>query len=484
MKLIYDIVKKLTKQELRMVRQQIRNSAFEYEKMGKLFDLVTRYDERDEEFYAQKLYGKPPDNTFRVTKSRLKRMLENALLNDKSLSAYDAAYINAKLQTQKKLMQGEILLGRGAYMASKNLLLQVIATAKKYHLYDEWFQAELLLYRRDGIRSTVKEFEKRTEALLHQNQQTNLIHEGLILHYSISNVLQNRSFSPDKFEELHAKIDRIREIAENTDHPQLWHTYYLTENYYYQATGDYERALSFCHQYFELLHKEKALYSKQKEANVYVQMAGISMMLNQLDEASSYAEKALAMYSPEEMNYLVSLQLAFRIAFYRKHFEEALAYVEQALQHPQFETSKTLAAKWHYYHACLLFRQGQFQEAYRKLDDTTPLLADKQGMNLHIRMLEIMIIYELGHYDLIETKILNMRQFVKRTQKQQTSARNNGLIQLLSAWHKSNYDFVHIYQMLQDAGQATNPDADMGVHSQEFIRLEDWIASKVQASTP
>jgi hypothetical protein len=58
MKLIYDIVKKLRKQEIRQIRQKIRNSPFEYEKMGKLFDLVTRYDEREEEFYSQKTIWK------------------------------------------------------------------------------------------------------------------------------------------------------------------------------------------------------------------------------------------------------------------------------------------------------------------------------------------------------------------------------------------------------------------------------------------
>ena len=122
MNLIYDIVKKLNKQEIRQIRHRIKHASFEYEKLGKLFELVTRYDEKDEAFYANKIYGKNPDNTFRVTKSRLKRMLENVLLNDKSLNSYSSAAVNARLQARKKLLQGEILLGRGAYQASKNLL--------------------------------------------------------------------------------------------------------------------------------------------------------------------------------------------------------------------------------------------------------------------------------------------------------------------------------------------------------------------------
>ena len=466
-----------------MVRQQIRNSAFEYEKMGKLFDLVTRYDERAEDFYAKKLYNKAPDNTFRVTKSRLKRMLENVLLNDKSLAAYDTEFINAKLQAQKKLMQGEILLGRGAYEASKNLLLQVIATAKKYQLYDELFRAELLLYRKDGIRSSVKEFEKRTQALHSNNQSNALIHEGLILHYSISNLLLNRTTEMGQFSSLRKKIDRIKTISEQSSHPLVKQIYYLSENYYYQAQGNYQLALDYCQQYFDLLQKEKSLYSKQKEASAYVQLAEISMMLNRLSNAEEFANKALNIYSPEEMNYLVSLQLAFRIAFFAKRYLEAQDYIEKAFSHPLFEISVPLAARWHYYDACLLFRQKKFQEAYHKLNDTTPLLADKSGMNLYIRLLEIMIMYELGHYDLMETKILNMRQFVKRTQEKQRYHRANDLVRILINWYKNNYDFPKAWEALKKESENEITEEQLNFNrfpNKEFIRLEEWIAEKIE----
>ena len=132
MELIYEIIKKLKNYELRQIRNYLNASPFEYEKVGKLFELVTRYKDKEEDFFSQKLYGNPPDNTFRVTKSRLKKLLEDVVLNDKSLTDYSADHINAALQSKKRLLQGEILLGRGAYQASKNLLLQVTATSKKF----------------------------------------------------------------------------------------------------------------------------------------------------------------------------------------------------------------------------------------------------------------------------------------------------------------------------------------------------------------
>ncbi|MEL7340364.1 MAG: hypothetical protein AAGM67_07765, partial [Bacteroidota bacterium] len=137
MKLIYEIYHKLKNQEIRQLKHKIQHASFEYEKVGKLFELVTQYEEREESFYSQALYQKEPDNTFRVTKSRLKRMFENVILQDRSLTGYSSASTNARLQTRKKLLQGEILLGRGALQASKNLLFQVISSARKFDLYHE-----------------------------------------------------------------------------------------------------------------------------------------------------------------------------------------------------------------------------------------------------------------------------------------------------------------------------------------------------------
>jgi hypothetical protein len=478
MQLIYDIVKKLKKQEIRHIRHLIKHASFEYEKMGKLFELVTRYDERDESFYSQKLYGKEPDNTFRVTKSRLKRMLENVVLNDKSLTGYSAESTNARLQAKKKLLQGEILLGRGAYDASKNLLLQVVAAARKYEFHHEQFLAELLLYRNLSVRTSVREFEKNTEELLLLNARYAQINEAIILHYSISNLLANLTVEDEGLVAVREKVDRMKGITESTGHPLVKNLYYQSEITYLQVSGKYPQALDFCKRYLELVNQDPSQYSLQRVAAANVHLAQVSLRIHMIDDAEKYANAALDIFSPEEINYLKVLELSFRIAFYAADFPKALTHIDTALGHPQFEASRMLAAKWHYFHACVLFKMGKFREAYIKLNDTSPLLTDKYGMNLYIRMLEIMIMFELDNFDLMETKILNMRQFVKRTQRTQEAHRPISLVKILMKWHKNHYDFqktlagtksqlaeLHALQALQ---APNNPD-------QELIQLETWM---------
>ena len=482
MNLIYDIIKKLTKQEIRQVKHLIRNSPFEYEKLGKLLELVTRYDEREESFYSQKVYGKEPDNTFRVTKSRLKRVLENIILNDKSLSSYNAAVTNARLQVKKKLLQGEILLGRGAYLASKNILLQVISTAKKYDLHEEHFQASLLLYRNHSIRTSVKEFKKQTAELLEYNQLSSDVNEGMILYYSISNLLANQALKPEEKEDVRKTVERLKEINNRTGHPQIQKLYYLSEIYFLQIDNRDDEALTFCHRYLELIKKEKSLNTEQSLAAAHGHLAQVYLRLGKLKEAGEYSDKILAAFSKEEMNYLQALELRFRINFYGNNYEEAFKQVEKAFAHPQFEASKMLAAGWHYFHACILFKTKQFQASYQKLNDTTPLLADKYGMNLHIRLLEIMIMFELGHLDLMETKILNMRQFIKRTQKNQELERPITLIKILIKWYRKSYDFQ---STLEHVGpelavlESLEKEKTFLNSNFELIRLEHWMKDRV-----
>jgi hypothetical protein len=479
MKLLYEIFRKLKPQELRQLRHTFKHASFEHEKVGKLFDLVTQYDEQEEAFYSQQLYAKAPDNTFRVTKSRLKRMMENALMSDKSLSSYRSKAINTRLQIRKKLLQAEILLGRGAYQAGRNLLQQVINTARKHDLLEEAFHGEMLQYRSLNIRVGVKDYQKLTERLLDVNQLIAGINEARIRYYSISNLLLNQTLTPDEKQEVRQTIDRLRELDQQVEHPQIQHVYYLSEIYYRQIDNRDAEAISFCHKYLHLTREHGSLHTPQREAAIYVQLAQAHLRLRHLSEAQAFGEKALQMFSPEEINYLRTAQLGFAVAFYAQNDVACQQYLHQAMQHPEFETAPTVAAQWHYFHACLLFRTGQYQPAYLKLNDTTPLLADKQGQNLRIRLLEVMLLFELGHLDLMETKILNLRQFIKRTQEDKNNLRPALLVRILMHWYHHGYDFAQTRQeqasafsQLQDiAGQYRMGGRELF----ELLPLEEWM---------
>ena len=485
MELIFDILKKLRNFELRAIRNHLAASPFEYEKVGKLFELVTRYKDKEESFFSQKLYGKEPDNTFRVTKSRLKRLLEDVVLHDKGLAGYNAPFINAKLNAEKKLLQGEVLLGRGAYFASKNLLHQVISTTRKFSLHNEHYHAEMLLHRNQSINKSVREFQKQTQELLRLNEINFLVNEAAILHYSVTNFLTRVSKSDAQtMEDISQKIQRIKDISKSTASPLARYYYLLSNILFLQYNFQYEEAMEYCRLHLKLIQQEPAVKSRQGLGNAYFQLSQTSLRAGNLDEARKIVDETLSFFQKDETNYLIVLGTAFRTAFHAQDWDAAEEYVQAAMAHPRFSVSDFRAAIWHYYYTCLLFSKGLNREALRELNNATVLLADKEGWNITFRLQEIMILYEVELYDLLETKILNMRQFVKRTQKNSGLYRPMKLIQILMEWHKNSLD-IHktvdsIQKQLNDL-QSYHESNPFDPATGELLRFENWMAQKTKS---
>lgn len=481
MDLIYDIFKKLKNHEIRQIRNHLNASPFEFEKVGKLFELVTRYRDKEEAFFSEKLYGRAPDNTFRVTKSRLKRILEDVILDDKSVTDYDAAHVNALLQSKKRLLQGEILLGRGAYKASKNLLLQVIGSGRKFSLHNEHFWAQMLLHRSQSVNLSVKEFQKGNDDLLRLNEVNYLVNQAAIHHYALTNILTQTSLKDDQLVDIQQKIDRIEHIAQDTQSPLAQYYFLLSKILFLQYTYSYSEAQKYCKLQLDLIRKEPAVRSKQRLGSAFFQLTETSLRKGDLQEAQKFVEETMGHFSKEETNYLIVLGTAFRIAFFAEDWAKATLIIQDAFSHSRFQASPFRAAIWHYNHSCLLFKTKRISEALRTLNDATPLLGDKMGWNLTFRLHEIMVLFEAGLYDVLETKILNMRQFVKRTQKNSEIYRPMKLIQILMEWHKNSLDIKKTIQAakrqfadLKEFHQNIPFDPSTG----ELLRLENWLLEK------
>lgn len=482
MDVIYDIYKKLRSQEIRYLKQQFEQAIFEHEKVGKLFELITQFPEQTEDFYSQKLYGQAPNNTFRVTKTRLKRILENVLLNEKSLSGYGVEIIDQQLQMKKKLLQAEILLGRGSYKAGRSLLMQCIATARKYELYQELFQAEMLMYRHASIRVSADEYGEKVIHIQQLNQKSTDINEALILHYHTTNSLLHKTLDLDALMLIRKQIDRILAISEKTQHPLVWNAHYLSEVYYYQVMSDFDTASIFSKKYLELIRSYPIYYTRQHLANAQIQLAQISLQLGSVEIAEEHAQAALRIYSPDEINYLIILEVLFRIAFFSKNYAQAEEFVKKAFNHPQFETAKMLNAQWHYFAACVAFYKKEYKISNRYLSNTSPLLSDKYGRNIIIRMLEIIILYEMGLFDVIDMRIQSLRPYIKRNIKDDEWFRFQILFKMLYEWYKVGYDFAIASQQLIPLVkelEAHNVETVFRRTDFELIRLEKWIEEKM-----
>ena len=481
MELIFEIIAKLKRYERREIKNLFKHAPFSYDKVGLLFDLVLKHPNKEENFYAQKLYGKDADNTFRVTKSRLKRILEDEILNDKSMTAYSADYINKYLQSKKRLLQGEILLGRGAWKSSRNLLLQSQSKAAKYALHDIELDSLLLLSRNQSINLSATEFDKNTEELLKLNKINYLVNKAAISHYSIKNLLSTRTID-DKEELLSIanKIEQMEAIAQETESPKANYYFLLTKVIYLQYIGDFHEAKEFCRQYIHLIETEVAVSSEQRRASANFQMAEIALRTAHYDEAKHYVDKTLGFLQEQQLNYLIVLSTAYRIAFKNRQFNECHSILETAYKHPRFEASPMRKAQWAYNKCALAFTEGDLKLANITLNDATELLNDKYGWNITFRLLEIMILFESGYTDLLDSRILNLKQFIKRAKPGSELYRPMQLINILMKLHKYSLSVKRSAKTIKPLIESLMKDEKLkGSEGTELIRLEDWLYEKL-----
>jgi len=479
MELIRDILQKLSSQETKRLKFTLKNNAHEFEKVGKLFELILKYPDKDEDFFAHKLYRSDASNSFRVTKARLKRMLEDVLISEKSLKDYEAEYIIAHLTVKKRLLQGEILMGRGAYLASKNLLEQVISISKKYHFQDELFQANMLLFRHSCTSLTSNELSREVESLSTLSLHAAQIQEAGILYYQLSGLLASTTLKKaSEFKDARKTMERIRQIWEQTGSPLAGFYFLKIAIYYTQITYEYTQARKHCQELLELVRTAPALKSKQREGAALLQLSEVCLRGAELHRAETFSKATLNLYKPDELNYLIALETAFKIAILREDLKRCSEIIAQAIGHSALHLSKLRAGKWSYFDSVLAFKQNNFKQCMLKLNEATPVMADKLGWNISFRLLEIMALYESGQKDLIDTKIENIRQFVKRNKHDAEFTRASLLVDLLMVWHKNEYCFLkaetYIRKVLSRI-KDYHSKVPFNPASFELLRFDLWI---------
>jgi hypothetical protein len=479
MDLIRDILKHLNSQEVKRLKAQIKNNPHEFEKVGFLFDLILKYPEKPEDFFAHKLYGKAADNSFRVTKARLKRMMEDLLIGEKSLKEYDADYIIAHLTVKKRLLQGEILMGRGAYPASKNILEQVITMARKYHFIDEWFQAQMLMFRHNCSSLNATDLMREVDDLKNLSLKAASLHEAGVLYYQLSAHLATTTLKKaSEFKDARKIMERLKAIWDFTHAPMAGFYFLKIAIYYTQITSEFKDARAYGQQLLELVRTEPALKSKQREGAALLQMSEICLRSGELSRAHTFSKATLNLYNKDEINYLISLETAWRIAFMQNDLELANQLIAAADAHPGIHLSKMRAGRWKYYHAVMAFKMKAFKKCILLLNEATSVMSDKLGWNIAFRLLEIMALFESQQTDVIDAKIENFRQFVKRNKHDDEYARAALLTDLLHVWHKNQYDFKTAEEFIKDGIlkiKAYHSKVPFNPASFELIRFDNWI---------
>lgn len=275
--------------------------------------------------------------------------------------------------------------------------------------------------------------------------------------------------------------EELKTDYELTNSNKVGYYYYYIATLYFNLSKNYSKALTVAEKFLEINTKSKAVSSKRTIATAYLQLAYINLQLTSYIKAIAAANNAIKNFKTGLLNELTTLELLFLAHYYSANKTETKNVLDKALAHPKLNSNKFLPAKWHYYKACFLFQQKQFDEANIAMNDCTYLLEDKTGWLYGFRILDIMITLECNEMFLVDGKVSNFKKIIGK-QKDINSSRAKTILKVLDALVRKHYDYTAAAKnqkaniTLLEEAKNNHLWEPMGY---ELIRFEEWFVSKL-----
>jgi hypothetical protein len=133
--------------------------------------------------------------------------------------------------------------------------------------------------------------------------------------------------------------------------------------------------------------------------------------------------------------------------------------------------------------ACVSFAKGEFRKVNLRLASSHHIEKDKEGWNIGSRVLSIMLAIEQSKFDLADSQIVNLRQFMKEGLKgTEIRPRDLLVLDVLIELRKKSYDFAEALSSSQEQLKllCTN-DLENGwaVQIPEMICFHTWFLDKL-----
>lgn len=481
---ISQLISGLRSSEVALVRNYYKTTVGKrgLNKRLELFNIIKSKKGLDDSEVAFLLYKKRPNITYRQLLVRLRDDILKILLLQDSSVKFNSKIAQAELDSRRMITEGFILISRGITKEGINVLKRAEKIASEFELYNESITAnELLLDAHIMLKGEkiYNIYKTKIDIQVH-NLQAHL-KAKTYYHKIIAPSLFKLKDQEEYVRFAGQAAQELKTDYEATKSNKVGYYYYYIATLHHNLSKNYSKALTVAEKFLEINTTSKAVSSKRTIATAYLQLAYINLQLKNYNKAVKDAENALKNFKSGLLNELTTLELLFLAHYYSANKTETKNVLDKALAHPKLNSNKFLPAKWHYYKACFLFQQKQFDEANIAMNDCTYLLEDKTGWLYGFRILDIMITLECNEMFLVDGKVSNFKKIIGK-QKDINSSRAKTILKILDALVRKHYDY---------AAAAKNQKANITLLEEaknnhlwepmgyELIRFEEWFVSKL-----
>ncbi len=479
MKILTQIVRVLKPSEVRLIRNFYKvQPNGEIKRRLELFELVKSGKVTTDMEAAKAVYKGEPNSAYSHLKNRLQKDVLNILLLKEGSKKYETKYAQAVFDCRRMLIEGQILIERGAYRAGEAVLLKANELAVEYELFAETLLINDLLRTTIGIRKGEQaylSFEREITDSLHKLEKYLIVKD----YYYRLGVLGYFAKNIDKSSKEYAKtaLQEAEGHYNASQSPLIGYFYNYLGIYYGQLNHDYELAYKYALDYLKLVEVSPSITSETRIGTANLQIASIAAYKANYDEAMGFARSAKEKFITGLFNELQAIELMFVIAFHKRDYTEAETIMEMALVHPKYKANKIIPAKWEYFKANLLFVKGQYNQAAVMLMKETELTKDKAGWLMGYRIMELMCAIEQGELDIIDYRAESFKKLLQR-QKDENVERPRTILKVLNTYVKTGGD---IKMTLTEEKTSITKLREGKEHFRwdplgfEMIRFDEWL---------
>jgi len=400
---LIDLIQIVTKPKLRAV-ELLSGTKKDTSRLQEFYDLIANGQLKSDEEAAKVLYNEDKQSpVYKKLRKNLKDRLVNALfvidLNQSSYTDRQRAFY----ECYKEWAAAKILFGKNARNAAVRMALKIYKVSRHYEFTELNVDIchTLRLYY-GTIEGDYARFQKHTEELrylealwLAENQS-----EDYYLELSIGAVHQ-KAAKTDNRSQAEQYLEQLAPSLEKFDSYQLHLCARLIEAGIYSSVNDYEALIGVCDRAIGFF--EKKAYTASVPLQVFhYQKAICAIQLDRIDEAAHCLVESQQYAEEGSFNWFKAHELSLMILLRQKRYGPAVDLLSTVMGHPAFEDlPENVQAIWKTSEAYLDFllqigklpHKGTTGRTFRFskfVNDMQVFAKDKQGMNLHLIIIEIL----------------------------------------------------------------------------------------------
>ena len=420
-------------------------------KLQQFYDLILDGRFREDEDASLFFYAKEKvDPAYQKLRKTLKDRLTNLLfLIDLDAPAYTDRQ-KAYYECYKEWAAAKILYGKSARIAATSLSRKILKIVRKYEFTELKVDIchTLRLYY-GTIEGDVKMFQQYNEEFNASVQlwlEENRAEELYIM--LIIGFINSKSTKKDFQETAKAYHQQLLPALEKFDSHQLHFYTRLIEVAIYTSVNDYVNTLKVCTEAIAFFEQKE--FTANTALNVFQYEKLICyLQLRQFDEAITTADLCLNYLEEGTFNWFKLYELYFLVYMHSACYACAAEKLKTALEHPAFnKLPENIQETWKIFEAYIFFletigllenngTEGPQHKNFRMtkfLNEMRVFSKDKQGMNIPILMLEILMAIGKKQYseliDRLEAIDKYRRRYLNGTEIERTNLFLKMLLQL------------------------------------------------------